>query len=146
MESNINDKFTSFFLLVANFKTVKDIIPNIIPSAILYASGIIVNVKNAGIAFVKSLKSIFVSELAIITPTNISTGAVACVGIAVNIGAKNNESKNINPVVIAVNPVLPPSPIPDALSTNAVTVDVAYKVACQVMKYIEENKKWIVGK
>ena len=34
-ESNINDKFTSFFLLVANFKTVKDIIPNIIPSAIL---------------------------------------------------------------------------------------------------------------
>ena len=24
---------------------------------------------------------------------------------------------------------------------NAVTVDVAYKVACQVMKYIEENKK-----
>ena len=26
--SNINDKFTSFFLLVANFKTVNDIIPN----------------------------------------------------------------------------------------------------------------------
>ena len=73
---------------------------------------------------VKSSKSIFVSELAIITPTNISTGAVACVGIDVNIGAKNNASKNINPVVIAVNPVLPPSPIPAALSTYDVTVDV----------------------
>ena len=35
IESNINEKFTSFFLLVANFKAVKDIIPNIIPSAIL---------------------------------------------------------------------------------------------------------------
>ena len=90
----------------------------------MYASGIIANVKNAGIALVKSSKSIFVSELAIITPTNISTGAVACVGIDVNIGAKNNASKNINPVVIAVNPVLPPSPIPAALSTYDVTVDV----------------------
>ena len=32
-----------------------------------------------------------------------------------------------NPVVIDVNPVLPPSPIPDALSTYAVTVDVPSK-------------------
>ena len=35
IESNIKDIFTSFFLPVANFKTVNDIIPNIIPSAIL---------------------------------------------------------------------------------------------------------------
>ncbi|MPN65010.1 hypothetical protein SDC9_212789 [bioreactor metagenome] len=83
----------------------------------LYANGIIVNVKNAGIALVKSEKSILVNELAIITPTNINTGAVACVGIAVNTGAKNNDNKNSVPVVTAVKPVLPPSPIPAALST-----------------------------
>ena len=58
---------------------------------------------------------------------SIRTGAVACVGIDVNIGAKNNASKNITPVVIDVSPVLPPSPIPDALSTYAVTVDVPIK-------------------
>ena len=49
--SDFNALFNSFFL-VTNFNIVNDIIPNIIPSAILYASGIIANVKNAGIAFV----------------------------------------------------------------------------------------------
>ena len=37
-------------------------------------------------------------------------------------GAKNIENKNSKPVTIAVRPVLPPFPIPAALSTNAVTV------------------------
>ena len=82
------------------------------------------NVINAGIAFVKSLKSILLNDSAIITPTIINTAEVACVGIAANNGAKNKDIKNKNPVVIAVNPVLPPSPTPDALSTKAVTVEV----------------------
>ena len=37
-------------------------------------------------------------------------------------GAKNIERRNSKPVTIAVRPVLPPFPIPAALSTNAVTV------------------------
>ena len=85
------------------------------------------NVINAGIAFVKSPKSILLSDPAIITPTIINTADVACVGIATNNGAKNKDSKNNTPVVIAVNPVFPPSPIPAALSINAVTVDVPIK-------------------
>ena len=85
------------------------------------------NVINAGIAFVKSLKSILLNDSAIITPTIINTADVACVGIATNNGAKNKDSKNNTPVVIAVNPVFPPSPIPAALSINAVTVDVPIK-------------------
>ena len=75
----------------------------------------------------KSSKSILLSDPAIITPTIINTADVACVGIAINNGAKNSDNKNNTPVVIAVKPVLPPSPIPEALSINEVTVDVPSK-------------------
>jgi hypothetical protein len=39
-------------------------------------------------------------------------------------GAKNNETKKQKPVIIAVIPVRPPSPIPAPLSIKAVTGDV----------------------
>lgn len=40
------------------------------------------------------------------------------------IGENNNEAKKNIPVTTAVRPVLPPSDIPEALSTNVVTVEV----------------------
>ena len=51
------------------------------------------NVINAGIAFVKSLKSILLNDSAIITQTIFNTAEVACVGIAANNGAKKIEIK-----------------------------------------------------
>ena len=41
-----------------------------------------------------------------------------------NSGEKINASRNKNPVVTAVSPVLPPSVTPEALSTNVVVVEV----------------------
>ena len=40
------------------------------------------------------------------------------------IGENNSEAKKSIPVTTAVRPVLPPSDIPEALSTNVVTVEV----------------------
>ena len=40
------------------------------------------------------------------------------------VGAKTSESRKKIPINIAVNPVLPPSPIPVALSTYAFNVEV----------------------
>ena len=57
-------------------------------------------------------------------PTIISAGAVANPGIARKIGDKNRETKNINPVVIAVRPVFPPSATPALDSTKLVMVEV----------------------
>ena len=57
-------------------------------------------------------------------PTITNAPPVAHAGIDAKIGAKNTDTKNANPVVIAVSPVLPPSEIPVALSMNAVTGDV----------------------
>jgi len=122
--SIIKDSFAWSFFPLANFKNVYDMIPNIIPSATLYDKGIITNVINAGIASVKSLKLILNIELAIKNPTSISIGAVAWGGIETNNGAKNNEIKNKIPVITAVNPVLPPTAIPDPLSTVVASVDV----------------------
>ena len=50
-----------------------------------------------------------------------SAPPVAHGGILAKMGAKKMEIKNMNPVTIAVIPVLPPSEIPVALSTKAVT-------------------------
>ena len=85
--------------------------------AILYVNGIKTNVMNAGKPSVKSLKSISSTEEAINTPTIIRAGAVAALGIIRARGAIKRASKNRTPVVTAVKPVRPPSPIPAALST-----------------------------
>src|SRR5690625_4602241 len=81
-------------------------------------------VKKAGIASVKSSKSILVIGLIIKRPTITKAGAVAADGIKVNSGAKNKANINIPAVERAVNPVLPPSATPDADSTKVVTVEV----------------------
>ena len=44
--------------------------------------------------------------------------------MARKIGESNNDAPNKTAVVTAVNPVLPPSETPEALSTKVVTVDV----------------------
>jgi hypothetical protein len=44
-------------------------------------------------------------------PTTVSAPPVAHEGIDAKIGAKKTEIKNMTPVVIAVNPVFPPSTI-----------------------------------
>ena len=55
-------------------------------------------------------------------PTITKTEAVTAEVTTPNIGDKNNAKKNINAVDTAVNPVLPPSATPDALSTKVLTV------------------------
>ena len=57
-------------------------------------------------------------------PTITNAPPVAQLGMEAKIGAKNTDTKNASPVVIAVKPVLPPSETPVALSMNAVTGEV----------------------
>ena len=57
-------------------------------------------------------------------PTITNAPPVAQLGMEAKIGAKNTLTKNMMPVIIAVMPVFPPSEIPVADSTNAVTGDV----------------------
>jgi hypothetical protein len=45
----------------------------------------------------------------IIDPTIVRAPPVAQEGIDANMGAKKTETKNMIPIVIAVNPVFPPS-------------------------------------
>ena len=73
----------------------------------------------AGIAFKRLSSSILMFEILenIKKPTTISAGAVAKLGIAMKIGAKNIESKKRTAVVKDVRPVLPPSAAPAADST-----------------------------
>ena len=58
----------------------------------------------------------------IISPTRISTDAVADAGIARNMGDSSNARKKHVAVVRAVRPLRPPSLTPAALSTSVVTV------------------------
>ena len=62
--------------------------------------------------------------LAINTPTKISAGAVAHVGITPAIGLKNRHTAKQAAVTKLARPVLPPAAIPDADSTKVVHVDV----------------------
>ena len=77
---------------------------------------------NAGTASAKFVKSIFVTEPIIITPTRISTGAVAALGIERKSGAKTSATRKHIAVTNAVSPLRPPSLTPVALSANVVTV------------------------
>ena len=76
---------------------------------------------NAGTASAKFVKSIFVTD-SIITPTMISTGAVAALGIDRNSGAKISAARKHSDVTAAVIPLRPPSLTPVALSAKVVTV------------------------
>ncbi len=80
--------------------------------------------KNAGIASSRSSQLIFVKDDNIITPTIINTGDVAAAGTIPAIGAINIHAKNKRAVTTLVNPVLPPAPMPAALSTYVVVFDV----------------------
>ena len=57
-----------------------------IPSEMLYRNGIAIIAINAGMASVRSLKSILVTDVSIRNPTMIRAGAVAKDGIARKIG------------------------------------------------------------
>ena len=76
----------------------------------------------AGKPSVKSSKLISLMDETISKPTIIKAGAVAALGINVANGAKTNATRKSSPVVTAVRPVRPPSPIPAALSTYEVIV------------------------
>lgn len=64
--------------------------------------------------------------------TNTNAQPVAHVGMFEKMGAKNNETKNNRPVVMAVKPVLPPSAIPAPDSTNVVTGELPNKDAIEM--------------
>ena len=90
----------------------------------LYARGIAIMHRYAGIASARSSKSIFTTEDTIRNPTKISAGAVANPGIAVKIGAKRMATRNNRPVTTEARPVLAPAPTPAELSTKVVVVEV----------------------
>ena len=75
----------------------------------LYRSGMASRHRYAGIASVRSSKSIWVTAVIIRKPTNNNAGAVANPGMAVKIGAKKIASRNRKPVTTEARPVLPPS-------------------------------------
>lgn len=119
--------------------------PRQIPSEMLYINGIEIMQMYAGIASVQSLKFNLRTEESIIKPTIINAGAVANDGIAKKIGDSNKESKNKNPVVIDVNPVLPPAETPDELSTKVVVVDVPKQAPAIVATESARSAPLILG-
>ena len=83
----------------------------------LYAKGIAINAKKAGIPSLASEKSNLFTDCIIINPTMIRAGAVAKPGTAKKIGENNNAIAKKAAVTKDVNPVLPPSATPSALYT-----------------------------
>lgn len=83
----------------------------------LYANGMAMMQIKAGMVSEKSEKSSCLIGSNIYKPTNISAGAVAAPGIAKKMGEKNNAAAKQMAVTKAVMPVLPPSEMPEALST-----------------------------
>ena len=67
-------------------------------------------------------------------PTMMRAPPVAQGGIEAKIGAKKTETKNMMPTTLAVLPVLPPSAIPVADSTKAVTGDVPMSAPIEIEK------------
>ena len=90
--------------------------PKAKPLAIEDVSGIMIIVRKAGNASVKSWKLILPTSLIIKAPTKISGGAVANPGTRPMRGANNSEIKKRTATVTAVSPVLPPAAMPAALS------------------------------
>ncbi|MOA40410.1 hypothetical protein D3C78_1622840 [compost metagenome] len=85
-------------------------------------NGINARMKNDGIAYTISEKSISFTDCIISTPTMISAAAVAEPGTSATSGDRKIASRKQMPVVTEVSPVRPPCAIPAELSTNAVTV------------------------
>ena len=83
----------------------------------LYANGINIAMKKAGTASKKSSHRILPKDSIINIPTTIKAGAVAADGTIPIIGAIKIDKRNKTPTVTDVRPVLPPAPIPAALST-----------------------------
>ena len=97
-----------------------------IPSEMLYRNGIAMIAINAGMASVRSLKSILVTDVSIRNPTMIRAGAVAKDGIARKIGDNSSDNPKRMAATREVSPVRPPSATPEALSTKVVTVEVPH--------------------
>ena len=75
-------------------------------------------------ASLKSVHSISLNEESIIIPTITSAGAVAADGTALTNVDRNALSMKQIDTTTLVRPVLPPAPIPAALSTYVVVLDV----------------------
>ena len=82
----------------------------------LNVSGMVIMVRNAGIATSGSLHEISVIVVIIMLPTTMSAGAVAAAGMAPTSGASHNAAMNSSPVTIAVTPLRPPAATPAELS------------------------------
>ena len=119
--------------------------PIAIPSEMLYASGIAIRQRYAGIASVGSLKSISATALTIKNPTKIKAGAVANPGIATKTGDKKIAIKNRKPVTTDARPVLAPSATPEELSTNVVVVEVPSTAPAEVAIASASNACLIFG-
>ena len=88
--------------------------------------------KKAGTASLKSLHSISLKEDVIITPTATRAGAVAAKGTALtNVARKADIAKQIA-TTTEVSPVRPPAPIPEALSTKVVVLEVPNNAPMEV--------------
>lgn len=99
--------------------------PHDIPIVIEYVKIIIMVVMNTEDAMAILFQSTSFNCAAISIPTITNAAAVTEeVNNDKTVGAKTSESRKKIPINIAVNPVLPPSPIPVALSTYAFNVDV----------------------
>ena len=95
--------------------------PHAIPNEMEYVNIIIIMVMNTEAATTKLSQFTSFNCIIIRIPTITNAGAVTDdVNMDKTSGANNNEIIKHIPVTIAVKPVLPPSPIPVALSTYAV--------------------------
>ena len=94
--------------------------PTAIPVAMLYESGIVINVKNAGIATSSFFQSISPIEDTINTPTIINAGAVTGAVTTLNNGEKNSDSKNKIPVTTAEKPASAVTLSPPVKPGNAI--------------------------
>ncbi len=89
-----------------------------IPFAMEYVKGMNVIAQNAAaVSAMSELKSMFLIDDTINSPTYIRAGVVANPGIARNTGEKNSAIANITADVTAVRPVLPPAATPALDST-----------------------------
>src|SRR5699024_10609112 len=115
---------TSFLLPAIIIVIGYKINPTAIPVAILYVSGIINTVRNAGTATSNLPQLIFDKLDAIKIPTIISAGAVTSdVNVTIS-GEKNIAAKNNTPVTTDANPLLTPPATPPVDSTYDAVVEV----------------------
>jgi len=88
--------------------------------------------KNAGIASSRLSHWISLKEASIITPTTIRAGEEAAAGTMATTGAKKALSAKRIATTTEVRPVRPPAPIPAALSTYVVVLEVPKRAPIEV--------------